>query len=68
MPQQALSRVASYDSLGSFAAVPLGQLAVTPIAAAVGSAHVAIAGAILWAAMSLGALAAPSVRNLQPTR
>ncbi len=43
--------LASYDNLGSFATVPLGQLAVVPIAAALGSTHVAIAGAILWAAL-----------------
>lgn len=65
VPPQVLSRVASYDSLGSFATVPLGQLAVVPIAAALGSTHVALVGAILWATLSLGALAAPSVRNLK---
>ncbi len=57
--------MASYDNLGSFATVPLGQLAVVPITAALGSAHVAIGGAILWAALTLGALTAPSVRNLR---
>lgn len=65
IPPQVLSRVASYDNLGSFATVPLGQLAVVPIAAAVGSTRVALVGAILWAALTLGALAAPSVRNLK---
>lgn len=65
VPQHALSRVASYDTLGSFATVPLGQLAVVPIAAALGSRFVAIAGAILWAALTLGALSARSVRHLQ---
>ncbi|WP_084216104.1 MFS transporter [Pseudonocardia spinosispora] len=64
VPQRALSRVASYDNLGSFATVPLGQLAVVPIAAALGATHVALGGAIVWAALTLGALAAPSVRDL----
>ena len=68
LPQRVLSRVASYDNLGSFATVPLGQLAVVPIAVAWGSAHVAIGGAILWAALTLGALTAPSVRNLRRPR
>ncbi len=68
VPPQVLSRVASYDNLGSFATVPLGQLAVVPIAAAFGTTHVAIAGAILWAVFALGALAAPSVRNLKAAR
>ena len=53
------------DNLGSFATVPLGQLAVVPIAAAFCTTHVAIAGAILWAVFALGALTAPSVRNLK---
>lgn len=68
VPPQVLSRVASYDNLGSFATVPLGQLAVVPIAAALGSTHVALVGAVLWAALALGALAAPSVRNLRTAR
>ena len=65
VPQRVLSRVASYDNLGSFATVPLGQLSVVPIAAALGSTRVATTGAIVWAALTLGALAAPSVRNIR---
>ena len=68
VPPQVLSRVSSFDNFGSFATVPLGQLAVVPIAAALGSTHVALAGAVLWAALALGALAAPSVRNLKAAR
>jgi hypothetical protein len=65
VPNHALSRVASYDNLGSFATVPLGQLAVVPIAATFGARHTAAVGALLYAALALGALAAPSVRNLR---
>jgi hypothetical protein len=65
VPAHALSRVASYDSLGSFAAVPIGQLAVVPIAAAVGDHRVAVAGGILYAVLALAALAARPVRNLR---
>jgi len=68
VPHHVLSRVAFYDNLGSFATVPLGQLAGVPIAATLGSARVAIGGAILWAALTLGALTAPSVRNLHRPR
>lgn len=39
-----LSRVSSYDNLGSFITVPLGALAVIPIAAAAGADHVAVIG------------------------
>ncbi len=65
VPAHALSRVASYDNLGSFVTVPLGQLAVVPIAAAAGSARTAMVGAGIYAVLALGARAAPSVRNLR---
>lgn len=65
VPNHALSRVASYDDLASFATVPLGQLAVVPIAAALGARDTAVLGALLYAALALAALAAPSVRNLR---
>ena len=65
VPHHALSRVASYDNLGSFATVPLGQLAIIPIAVALGSHRTTVVGAFLYAALALGALAAPSVRNLR---
>lgn len=65
IPADVLSRVSSYDTLGSYVAVPLGQLAVVPLAAAFGNTRIAIAGAIAWAALTLGALAVPSVRQLR---
>jgi hypothetical protein len=65
VPNHALSRVASYDNLGSFVTVPLGQLAVVPIAATFGSRRTAVLGAFVYAALALGALAAPTVRNLR---
>jgi MFS family permease len=61
---EALSRVASYDELGSFLGVPLGQLAVVPVTAAFGGHRVAVVGGALYAVVILGALAFPSVRNL----
>ena len=62
---QSLSRVTSYDDLGSFIAVPLGQLTVIPIAAAFGEHQVAIAGGLLYGTIALAALAFPSVRSLK---
>lgn len=44
VPRHLLSRVASYDTLLSFVAIPIGQLAVGPLADARGAADVA-----LWA-------------------
>ncbi|HEX5598202.1 MAG TPA: MFS transporter [Micromonosporaceae bacterium] len=65
VPAHALSRVSSYDELGSFIAVPLGQLAVVPVAAAFGEHRVAVVGGVLYILLTLVALAFPSVRNLR---
>jgi MFS family permease len=62
---QVLSRVSSYDNLGSYIGVPIGQLAVVPIAAVIGQDQVAVIGGILFAAISLLALASSSVRSLE---
>jgi MFS family permease len=63
--QAVLSRVASYDTLGSYAAVPIGELAVIPIAAAAGQYKVAVIGGFLYAAIALAALASSSVRKVK---
>jgi MFS family permease len=65
VPSQALSRVASYDNVGSYATVPLGQLAIVPIAAAIGAGRAATVGGLLYAMLALTALASPSVRDLR---
>ena len=65
VPPRLLSRVASYDELGAFLAVPLGQLLVVPLAAAAGDRTVAVAGAALYALVALAALAHRPVRTLR---
>lgn len=65
IPVGLLSRVASYDALGSFVAIPIGQLSAGPLAHLWGREEVAVAGALLYAAITLGALAVPSVRRLR---
>lgn len=65
IPERYLSRVSAYDSIGSFAAIPLGQLAVGPIAAG-GD----VTGVIWWAGWVFVVvlaitLAVPAVRNLR---
>jgi predicted MFS family arabinose efflux permease len=47
IPQDRLSRVSSYDALGSFVAIPIGAAAAGPIAAAVG------VGTTLWSCASV---------------
>ena len=60
-----LSRVSSYDALGSFVAIPIGQLTFGPLGEAFGTQPVLVASAIVYATVALGTLAAPSVRNLE---
>lgn len=60
-----LSRVASYDELTAFIGVPVGQLAVVPVAAAFGDRRVAVVGGLLYVAIILSAFMSPSVRRLR---
>jgi len=64
IPERALSRVSSYDMLGSFMLGPLGMIAVGPVATHIGFSQTLIGGAVLMAAMTALALLSPSVRNL----
>jgi MFS family permease len=64
IPADALSRVTSYDDFGSFAGIPVGQLAVIPLAAAIGATRVALYGGLLYAVVALLPLGLPSVRRL----
>ncbi|MBE2999906.1 MFS transporter [Nocardiopsis sp. HNM0947] len=65
VPQERLSRVYSYDALGSFVAMPVGQIAIGPVAEAAGPgrALALVASATLLA--TLAAVAVPSVRGLR---
>ena len=65
VPAHALSRVASYDALGSYIAIPLGQLAVVPIALLAGNGPVAVVGGVAYAVLALAALGSRSVRDLR---
>jgi hypothetical protein len=65
VPGHALSRVASYDALGSFGAIPVGQLAVVPIALVAGTSPVAVLGGVLFGLFALAALGSRSVRDLR---
>ncbi|TWD74911.1 putative MFS family arabinose efflux permease [Kribbella amoyensis] len=65
IPLDKLSRVASYDMLGSFIANPVGQLAVGYVAAVISAKAVELYGATLHIVVVLAALAVPSVWKLQ---
>jgi MFS family permease len=65
VPNEALSRVASIDNLAALVTVPLGQLAVIPVAAAFGDAQVAVVGGIAYAVVALAVLAVRPIRALR---
>jgi len=65
IPADALSRVSSYDALGSLMFGPIGLLAAGPLASQVGPRPALIAAAATVVVPSLLALAAPGVRRLR---
>ena len=64
LPEPMMSRAWSYDSLGSFVAIPVGQLAYGPLGAAFGYEQVLVVSGIAYVAISLLTLLSRSVRDL----
>ncbi len=64
VPEDHLSRVAAYDSLGSFVAIPLGQLTIGPLAGLFGTQEVVVGSGVAFILVILATLAVPQVRNL----
>ena len=64
VPDQMLSRVYSYDQLGSFATIPIGQLALGPLASVYGIGEVLTVAGCLYVVIALLTLAAGPVREL----
>lgn len=67
VPPAMLSRAFSYDALGSFAAIPLGQLAAGPLAVSFGIDRVVLAAGLGVVAVALVTLSLPAVRTLERT-
>jgi MFS family permease len=65
VPSDMLSRVYSYDMLGSFIAIPVGQLAFGPLGAAFGLQPMILLAGVAYLTISLLTLASPSVRGMQ---
>lgn len=65
VPEEVLSRVSSYDALGSFVAIPVGQLLAGPLVLLVDPATVVVAGALVYALLATATLTSRSVRNLE---
>ncbi|WP_327089133.1 MFS transporter [Nonomuraea sp. NBC_01738] len=65
IPAESLSRVSSYDALGSLMFGPLGLMLAGPLAAAVGSHQAMIICGLVVVASTAAALLSPGVRNLR---
>ncbi|MFC0626290.1 MFS transporter [Kribbella deserti] len=68
VPDEMLSRAYSYDMLGSFVAIPVGQLAFGPLGLAFGIQPVMVVGGAAFVVISLIPLVARSVRDLPRAR
>ncbi|KAA1424267.1 MFS transporter [Nocardioides antri] len=64
VPPDMLSRVYSYDMLGSFIAIPAGQLAFGPLGAAFGLQEMILAAGVAYVLISFATLASRSVRTM----
>jgi MFS family permease len=65
VPNEILARVSSYDALGSFVAIPIGQLAYGPLAEVFGVQDVLVVSAVVYVLIALSTLLSRSVRNLR---
>ncbi|MFF1819209.1 MFS transporter [Kribbella sp. NPDC058245] len=65
IPERLLSRVGAWDEFGSFASIPIGQLSIPLLAAAFGTAAVAVTGGGLLAVAMLLPLLLPSLRRIE---
>ncbi|HEX6360358.1 MFS transporter [Actinophytocola sp.] len=65
VPSDKLARVYSYDMIGSYVAVPVGQLAVGPVAAVAGPAATLVGSAVLIVVVTAAALTSRQVRELR---
>lgn len=65
IPPDSLSRVSSYDALGSLALGPLGIILAGPLADAYGAHRVLLACAAVMVVTSAASLSVPSIRNLR---
>lgn len=65
VPEEKLSRVFSYDALGSYVALPVGQLAAGPLAAVFETRTVVTACGVLVGCVALFSVADRSVRELR---
>ena len=68
IPADRLARVYSYDALGSFVAIPIGQIGIGPLAGTMGTDFALISTGVLVLAATIAAVASRSVRSLVATQ
>jgi MFS family permease len=68
IPRESLSRVSSYDWLGSRALQPVGYALAGPVAGAIGTSATLVAGAAVQAVASVAVALSPGVRALRRPR
>ena len=64
VPEHALSRISSFDWLGSVALNPIGYALIGPIAAAIGTGETLFVAAVLNVAVLVTVVLLPSVRSI----
>lgn len=67
VPPDRLARVYSYDAVGSFVAIPIGEVVVGPVAGQVGVGATLTGAGVLVVLATAAALLSASVRGLQRT-
>jgi MFS family permease len=65
VPEESLSRVAAYDELFSYVAIPLSQLAVGPLAAAYGAQEVIVVCGVAYVVVCLLPLLNREIRTMR---
>jgi predicted MFS family arabinose efflux permease len=65
IPQEKLSRISSYDALGSWVLTPVGYIVAGPIGAAVGTRTTFVAAAVLTVVATAAVLVSRDVRSLE---
>jgi predicted MFS family arabinose efflux permease len=65
IPDEKLSRVSSYDVLGSFALIPVGVAVMGPISNAIGVADTLIGAALIVVLATVAVISVADVRNLR---
>jgi hypothetical protein len=64
VPAHALSRISSFDWLGSVALNPIGYALIGPIAATIGTSQALVIAAVLNITVCIGVILVPSVRSI----